>query len=182
MTFIKTTHDSRFGIDNFSCHAPAGFDGVKTCNAYTGDTDCETALPVLCVNIDNSPRPAYPVIDPGCTSCAMPYWFYFGWGRGNVASTTPVKASQFQTRQDVDAFCTLTFGTGWIVESWNEMSKWISGMGGADGLTYSGSEWTANADKIQSGGWGFFAYGNVRNDTRLWMHGPLDQSSTCWAH
>ncbi|CAF1004708.1 unnamed protein product [Adineta steineri] len=179
MTFMKYTHDARFGIDNLSCYAPSDFKGVPVCDAYNGDTDCENLLPVLCVKVDDSPRPAYPVTGEGA---AMPVWNYFGWGRGHVASTKPVKASQFQTREAVDAFCADAFGSGWKVQSWQDMSKWISGMGGVDGMKYSGSEWSANADKMQSGGWGFYAYGNLRNDTRLWMDGPHDQVSTCWAH
>jgi hypothetical protein len=40
MTVLKQSHQSEFGIDYIQ------YDNV--CNAYLGDTDCNTKLPVLC--------------------------------------------------------------------------------------------------------------------------------------
>jgi hypothetical protein len=31
--------------------------------------------------------------------------FYCEWDRGHIATTTPVRRSQFRIRQDFDAFC-----------------------------------------------------------------------------
>lgn len=52
MTWGKIAHNNTLGIDLVSCHA-----GSVSCNGYTGDTSCATKLPVLCIKVDNSPRP-----------------------------------------------------------------------------------------------------------------------------
>lgn len=170
MTLFKSSHDDRFGIDYVGC--------AITCNPYQGDVDCETPLPVLCLKVDNSPRPAYPIV---CTPAAMSPEFYCGWSRGHFATTAPAKGSQFQTREDVDAFCAATFGVNWRLYTWYD-SWCIIGMGHDNGLKYSGDEWSANTNRMQNGGWGSYAYGNIRNDTRLWIDGPRDQSPGCWTH
>ena len=45
------------------------------------------ALPVLCVNVDGSPRPNYPIdtVDQG-----LPKEGYRGWLEGHMATTSPV--------------------------------------------------------------------------------------------
>ncbi len=55
-------------------------------------------------------------------------------------------------------------------------------MNQQNGSKYSGDEWSANVHRMLNGGWGFFYYGDIRNDTRLWIEGPLDQSPGCWTH
>ncbi|CAF3697372.1 unnamed protein product [Rotaria socialis] len=67
------------------------------------------------------------------------------------------------------------FGSGWIAATFHH-GKHIAGM---NGTTYSGSSWTLNAALIQTGGWHYYSYGDVRNDTRFWIH-IQDQPANCW--
>jgi hypothetical protein len=165
MTIAKTTHLPEFGIDFFNC---------ASCNAYTGDTDCGQKLPVLCKKIDNSPRPAYAV--PGFVNPQDP--FYCGWNMAHVTTTVPVPGSQFKTIKDADLFCTESFGTGWVTAEFHD-SRYIPGM---NGQTYAGAQWTQYGlqQKYQSGGWKWYTYGDVRNDTRLWMDINDQPAATCW--
>ena len=172
VTAIKSGHQSKFGIDTIGCRDWSDPNGMD-CNAYTGDTDCDTELPMLCVKVDHSPRPPYLVLGNGA---AMPAAFYYGWARGHISTTMPIKISRFQTTDQANEFCAMAFGAGWEVGSlWQPLShaRFISGM---NGTTFAGDEWTANQDKFQTGGWHFSAYGDVRNDTRLW----LAQATLCW--
>lgn len=169
MTGRKDFHISALGIDRADC---------SNCNAYTGDTDCETKLPVLCIRKDlaNTPRPPYNIYGQ-CPTCAHAanIQFYHGWAGGHIATTPFVKGSQFRRRANVDAYCARIFGPGWQVATLIE-GRWIPGM---NGTTYANQDWTANAHLIQVGVWGFYAYGNIRNDTRYWFH-IADQPATCW--
>ncbi|CAF4306307.1 unnamed protein product, partial [Adineta steineri] len=60
-------------------------------------------------------------------------------------------------------------------------SRYIPGMNGA---TYANAQWTqwgaSHGNNYPSGGWRYYSYGNVRNDTRFWMD-INDQPTTCWS-
>lgn len=168
MTGRKNNHLPRWGIDRVGCSG---------CNGYTGDTDCETKLPVLCIRKDiaNTPRPPYSMYGE-CPTCAYAdIQFYHGWAGGHLATTPFVKGSKFRNRAHVDAYCAKTFGPRWQVSSIHD-GNWIPGM---NGTTYADQEWTENIRLIEGGGWDYYAYGNIRNDTRYWFH-IFDQPSTCW--
>ncbi|CAF2096347.1 unnamed protein product [Rotaria magnacalcarata] len=171
LTFGKANHLSTFGIDRVGCSALPGSSG-PTCNPYTGDTLCSLLRPVLCVKVDNSPRPPYLVLGTGA---AMPAYFYAGWNLGHIATTLPVQGFQFANRAAVNAFCTMYFGSGWVVATFHD-GKYIAGM---NGTTYSASSWALNAALIQTGGWHYYSYGDVRNDTRFWIH-IQGQPANCW--
>ena len=166
MTWVKLDHLASFGMDMVGC------DNWVKCNPYSGDTDCTAELPVLCIKIDQSPRPAYVVTGNGH---AMPAEYYQGWGQGHVTTTRAVRASNFNSLEEVDAFCVESFGQGWRTAEIHD-GKLIYGM---NNTVYAGDSWTSASSQIQSGGWRFYAYGNVRNDTRFWAH-INDQQSICW--
>ncbi|CAF4104891.1 unnamed protein product, partial [Adineta steineri] len=160
MTVVKVSHQNDLAIDLVTC------DTAKGCNPYSGDTDCNTRLPILCKQIDKSPRPAYTMT---CTDHAMPKEFYCGWTMGYIATTPKVAASTFSTIKDVDAYCEDALGPGWVTAEFHD-SRYIPGMNGA---TYANAQWTqwgaSHGNNYPSGGWSYYSYGNVRNDTRFWM-------------
>lgn len=82
-------------------------------NPYNGDTPATTVLPVLCLNVDNSPVPAGITPD-----------FYNGWARGSLALTPPVPGSQLTSPGVADALCAANFGPGW------RMAEFHDGGGG----------------------------------------------------
>jgi len=173
LTFVKWGHLVPFGIDYVGCrdwNTPNSMD----CNAYNGDTNCNEQRPVLCTKIDNSPRPPYLIFGNGA---AMPAAFYAGWNRGHITTTLPIAGSSFSNRAAVDAYCAQCFGIGWGVATFHD-GKYIANM---NGTTYAGEKWATNAIKIESGGWNHYSYGDVRNDTRFWVH-IKDQPANCWSN
>ncbi|MCP3143252.1 flagellar hook-length control protein [Pyxidicoccus xibeiensis] len=129
MTWAKVSHSA--GVDHVGC---------SNCNAYSGETSCSNALPVLCINQDNAPVP--PGIFPD---------FYNGWARGNVATTLPVVGSSLTSVAVANQLCASAFGAGW------RMAEFHDG----------------------SGGWSWYAYGNVRSDMRFWVY-INDTGANCW--
>jgi len=164
MTWVKLNHLASFGIDFIGTDVSS--------NAYTGDTSCDVKLPVICAKFDQSPRPPYIVTG---VEAAMTAAFYQGWNEGHITTTVPVAGSTFESLAKVDAFCVKSFGKGWRTAEFHD-SKYISGM---NNDIYAGASWTAAASQIASGGWHYYSYGNIRNDTRFWVH-INDQPSTCW--
>jgi hypothetical protein len=84
-----------------------GSDGQT--NPYSGDTPATAVLPVLCLNVDNSPVP--PGIVPD---------FYNGWARGTVALTPPVAGSQLTSPAAADGICSANFGPGWRMAEFHD--------------------------------------------------------------
>lgn len=97
MTWVKFRHDSLTGTDHVGC------DNGITCNAYTGDTACKVALPVLCRKNDNSPNPGVPTD------------FYNGWKKGHIATTMPISGTALTSQAVADQICAATFGRGWVM-------------------------------------------------------------------
>ncbi|MFY2560159.1 flagellar hook-length control protein [Corallococcus terminator] len=77
--------------------------------------------------------------------------FYNGWAQGNVATTLPVKGSSLTSLAAANQLCANSFGAGW------RMAEFHDG----------------------AGGWNWYAYGNVRTDTRFWLH-INDTAANCW--
>lgn len=121
-------------------------------------------------------RPPYYIYGQ-CPTCAYAnnIQFYHGWSGGHIATTPKIRGSTFRDRSAIDQYCVNVFGPGWQVSSIKD-GTWIPGM---NGTRYANQEWTANAHLRRGGGWGFYAYGNIRSDTRYWAHID-DQPSTCW--
>lgn len=77
--------------------------------------------------------------------------FYYGWAQGNIATTLPTPGTALTSLAAADNICTVFFGSGW------RMAEFHDG----------------------NGGWNWYAYGNVRADTRFWVH-VNDQPANCW--
>ncbi len=154
-------HDPSLGVDN------VGIFG--TGNPYTGDTNCRIKRPILCVNVDGSPRPNYNV-SPG-------YEMYNGWVEGHYTTTVPTKGTALQSQAHADSLCAAAFGTGWRMAEFHD-GAYINGM---DSTHYgnsigSQSPWQSGAPHGGHTAWGF---GHVRNDTRYWV-AINDQPGNCW--
>jgi hypothetical protein len=172
MTWAKAGHDARLGIDAVACAAGDG------CDAYAGDTACTAALPVLCLKQDGSTRPNYMVHPAGGV---MPDAFYRGWASGHIATTAPVVGNLLTSAAQADGLCEAAFGAGWRMAEHHD-GRWIQGMGtdryyGNVGLWHSDSPWSSS--QSDGGGWAFWAYGNVRDDTRFWVR-IIGQPANCW--
>jgi hypothetical protein len=113
VTWKKYTHLNHLGVDLVGCSGGGGGIpdplGMK-CNAYSGDTSCDTLLPVLCVRDIALARPALPPASE----------FYFGWSGGLIKLTEPVRGSSFRHKSAVDRFCENRVGYGWSVASFHE--------------------------------------------------------------
>ncbi|MFY0568680.1 flagellar hook-length control protein [Archangium lansingense] len=133
MTWLKRSHLSSNGVDWVGCD-----NGVQ-CNAYTGDTACTAALPILCIRQDFSPVPS------GLTTDV-----YNGWARGHITTTPPVQGVTLTSAAVANQICAANFGAGWRMAEFHDAS-----------------------------GWNFYAYGNVRNDMRFWVH-INNQPANCW--
>jgi hypothetical protein len=100
LTWAKRQHSSVTRTD---------FVGCDGCDAYSGDTDCSEARPILCIRIDSSP-------DPGVT----PSGFYYGWTGGHIATTLPVQGDALQSLDHVNATCAEYFGPGWRMAEFHD--------------------------------------------------------------
>ncbi|MEK8034861.1 hypothetical protein AACH06_28925 [Ideonella sp. DXS29W] len=173
MTWVKGRHLPSLGIDAVGCHGPGG-----SCDPYEGDTSCKASLPVLCLKVDGSPRPNYQVDHTGGGEVDA---FYRGWARGHIATTTPVLGTSLGSAAKADALCAASFGPGWRMAEFHD-GRYVPGMStdkfyGNDQHWHSASPWTSG--EPTRGGWAFWAYGNVRDDTRLWVR-INDQRANCW--
>ncbi|MEU3751499.1 hypothetical protein AB0H17_01850 [Streptomyces olivoreticuli] len=85
--------------------------------------------------------------------------FYAGWAQGTVAASRPVRGSRLNSRGAADSVCQAEFGAGW------RMAEFHDGHYGPDlGAT---------------GGWSFWAYGDLPAGTRLWT-AINDQRANPW--
>ena len=64
---------------------------------------------------------------------------------------------------------------GWRLSEFHDGHA-INGM---NGTIYAGDQWRQNAASQGYGGWNFYSYGDVRDNTRFWIH-ITDQPSICW--
>ena len=73
-------------------------------NAYTGDTSCTEAWPLLCIQPLDIPPP---------TEVELEIGFYRGWTGGRIALTEPVYGTELTSLAATDQRCVDAFGTGW---------------------------------------------------------------------
>lgn len=76
-------------------------------NPYTGDTPCETALPLACFLDLDLPLPRQ-FDDEAPDTFVRRYW-----SGGIIAATPPVAASRFRSIVEADAHCAAEFGEDW---------------------------------------------------------------------
>ncbi|MFN3859241.1 MAG: hypothetical protein ACK4RV_15980 [Caulobacter sp.] len=74
------------------------------CGPFTGDTDCDTELPLACFKGGEEP---YPRAGGKAAPAA--------WTGGRIRGTEPVRGSRFATIGEANAFCAGRFGQGWRV-------------------------------------------------------------------
>jgi hypothetical protein len=173
MTWAKATHDDRLGIDLVSCYGHplvGGSPGGSPCNAYDGDTSCSESLPILCIKLDGSLRPPYAITSPGH---AMSAEFYRGWAGGHIQLTAPIQGLELTSLDTANAMCRAAFGDGYRMAEFHD-SRWVPGMGSD---RYFGDTWPV--EHLRGGGWHWYAYGDIRDDTRFWVS-INDQTSNCW--
>lgn len=112
---------------------------------------------------DTSPQSSLPVLCLLITNASMPSGFipdyYNGWARGSVAATTPVPGSTLTSKAAADALCAASFGVGWRMAEFHD---------GRYGTNLS-----------LSGGWTFWAYGQLPAATRFWVS-ISDQPANPW--
>lgn len=115
MTWGVSPADTPAGVVLVGCHGlPKTAAG--SCDAYVGDTECSTALPVLCVNIDNRDVPT-----------GLQTTFYSGWLGGEIALAPPVRGDTFVDRAAADLWCSDHFGSAWRMGEHHDRSN---GQGG----------------------------------------------------
>jgi hypothetical protein len=173
LTWGKYSHDASLGVDRVGIYG--------TGNPYGGDTSCSIKLPVLCVNVDGSPRPNYAIPPAGGSG---PAEFYSGWLEGHIATTKPIKGSILTSASGPettsgDQQCIASFGTGWRMAEWHD-GQYILGMDATHfygNTSNSSSPWASGVPA--HGGHTFFAFGNVRSDKRYWVT-INDQPGNCW--
>lgn len=177
---LQSSHDPSLGIDMVGCGGvPASPAAAGICDPYVGDTSCKIALPLLCVKLDNSPRPNYTVT---AGSGSMPAAYYQSWLGGHMAVTAPVFGTNLRAATTGDDLCKNEFGEGWRMAEFHD-GKWISGM--AKNVYYGDvTNWKSSSPwptAVQSGGYAFYGYGNLPRSpsTRFWVK-VIGQPSGCW--
>lgn len=146
--------------------------GCADCNPYTGDTICDTEIPILCIYKAKMPRPAYKI---DCKASAMRAEYYCGWSGGFIKLTKPVKGCKLYSKQDADKICQDSFGLCWQMASHND-GYYIADMN-EEAYTYCKWDWNT----AKNGGWNFFAYGDIDKEKkqRFWVF-TGDQPGNCW--
>lgn len=160
MTWKLLKSDEELGID---------FVGCDNCNAYTGQISCNEMRDLLCVKLENLPRPAYDVTCEGATKEPA---FYCGWSGGTFATVPRVRGCTLSTRGAGDDFCEKEFGTGWKMmefgDSWytSDMSSEID-VGEAFPFT-------------QRGGWNAYGFSNLKGNKNEFWVAINSQRANCW--
>lgn len=162
LTWKKIKHIEEFDIDMV---------GIAGGDPYGGDTDVVTKLPILAIKILDSPRPNYPITG---TNQAMSREFYQGWSGGIISLTPPIKGSQITSLEFANKFCEKHCGKGFRMAEFHD-GKYVVGM---DSERFYGDTWP-KPDHLRSGGWNFYAHGNIPDNTRFWIH-INDKRSNCW--
>lgn len=79
--------------------------------------------------------------------------FYYGWTRGRIKLTPPIYGFEITSLAQANKYCEETCGQGY------RMAEFHDG----------------------NGGWNWFAYGNISNKSRFWLH-INDQKANPWNH
>lgn len=83
--------------------------------------------------------------------------FSLGWAGGQVRATAPVSGNQISTRDQANEMCQAQFGATWRMASFHDGALGTSG----------------------TGGWAFWAYGNLEPGHRYWVANN-DQRANPW--
>lgn len=170
MTWGKNYRDTVLDIDLLGCwaHTPEG--AAVGCDAYKGDTPCASSLPILCIKVDGTPRPAYDIHYPSKDNQA----YYGGWLNGTATLSPPVPGTRLTSRKAADKICKESLGEGWRMAEHHD-GWFINGMSSKQ---YHHGNWSDT--KQDRGGWNFYAYTkNIPATGRYWV-AIDDQTANCW--
>ena len=81
-----------------------------------------------------------------------PSGYYYGWSGGHIAITTPVVGMSLGSIAGANAICAAQLGPDW------RMAEFHDG----------------------NGGWNFWAYGDVRSDSRFWTYINDQSNGNCF--
>ncbi len=98
------------------------------CDPYTGDTNCDVQLPVLCFLDAGLAQPAN--LDTPSR--------YRQWSGGIVATTDIVSGNSFKFISDANYFCAQNFGPGWRVAEHHDGWGWSFWAYGNIGENFDG--------------------------------------------
>lgn len=169
---VASSIETPDGIALLSCHGDPATD-AGSCNAYEGDTLCSTPLPLLCLTVDDGPRPAGLHTPP--VNGALPDDFYSGWAAGKVATTAPMLGTALKSRAVADKACASAFGEGWRVAEFHDGGKDKAPIE----FTVQDPGATAPRSVSATGGWAFYAAGDPIRSSRFWV-AIDDQPANCW--
>lgn len=161
----------RLDITLVSCNGAPLKKGNKGCDPYQGDTSCLRKLPILCLRPQGLPRPPYKMTGKGG---AMSSAYYRGWSGGEIRLTEPVRGLRLTGVKRANAICQKQFGVGFRMAEHHD-GKYVLGM---SATKYFGVTWPGKA-LLSSGGWSFYAYGDIEEESRFWVH-INDQQGNCW--
>ncbi|MER0244079.1 hypothetical protein AAHZ94_19135 [Streptomyces sp. HSW2009] len=112
---------------------------------------------------DTSTSTALPVlclkVDGSPVPAGLTPDFYAGWSRGHVAVSNPVRGNRLTSLAVANGVCENTFGKGW------RFAEFHDGRYGPN--------------LADTGGWSFWAHGDVPVGTRFWTH-INDQPANPW--
>jgi hypothetical protein len=94
-----------------------------SCNPYKGDASCRLALPILCINKDNSAADAITSAEKEKGNIPD------GWAAGIVGSTAPVAGFVIGSLAGANARCEKELGAGWRMASFHDGSGGRAGWG-----------------------------------------------------
>ena len=116
MTYDWLSTNTASHAVRMGCYATSG-----SCDPYVGDTSCDAALPLLC-------------IEPKASDLTSPGG---DWTGGKLGATPPLKGTRFASVSDANTMCQRTFGTTWRVAEFHDYSSGFSMSG--EGLWVSDS-------------------------------------------
>ncbi|OJT22093.1 flagellar hook-length control protein [Archangium sp. Cb G35] len=134
-----------------------GMTWIKRSHFSTNGADwvgCDNGIFCNAYSGDTSCTASLPILcikqDFSPAPAGLPADWYTGWANGHITTTPPVQGLTLTSAAVADQICAASFGSGWRMAQFHD-----------------------------GGGWNFYAYGNVRNDMRFWVH-ISDQPANCW--
>jgi hypothetical protein len=168
------SRDAQLEITHVGCHGRPRLDGSEdgpACDPYVGDTSCTAVLPILCLKESDLPRPNYAVDKSGGS---MPPAFYRGWSGGVAGLSEPIAGTGLSSLEMANDVCAATLGDGFRMAEFHD-GQYVVDMGTDQ---FFGATWPSAENRL-AGGWGWFTYGDISEDTRFWVY-INDQQANCW--
>jgi hypothetical protein len=162
MTWGRIAHIDKYKIDLVGCQVdpvPSGESTGWSCNPYNGDMRCDAELPILCLNPQGLMHPDYAVTGTGST---MPAEYFYGWAGGFIELTMPIQGNKLTSSARADNYCREIIGEGYRMAEFHD-GKNVLGMGAED---FAYGTWP-DPDHMLTGGWNWYAYGDIGGDTRF---------------